>query len=83
MYCKNNLIFSSYIGAAHGLSAILQMLLSFPSYLDRNPDAEQIVKNSVDFFLSLQTASGNFPAAMDDVADDSNELVHWCHGAPG
>lgn len=77
---------TEYLGAAHGLCAILQMLLSFPNYLDRNPEAEHKVKNSVDFLLSLQTGSGNFPCAMNEVEQprsDANELVHWCHGAPG
>lgn len=62
------------------------MLLCFPSYLDRNPDAEQKVRQSVNFLCSLQTVSGNFPCAMDEIEhprSDSNELVHWCHGAPG
>lgn len=82
--CRINECFT--IGAAHGLCAILQMLLTFPSYIDRNPEAEQKVKASVDFLLSLQTPAGNFPCAMDEIEQprsDANELVHWCHGAPG
>lgn len=77
---------TEYLGAAHGLSAILQMLLSFPSYLDRYPEAEQKVQNSIEFFLALQTLSGNFPCSMDEIEyprSDANDLVHWCHGAPG
>lgn len=77
---------TEYLGAAHGLSAILQMLLSFPEYLAANPDAEKDVRQTVDFMLSLQTSSGNFPCAMDEVAiprPEPEELIHWCHGAPG
>ncbi|XP_013776330.1 lanC-like protein 3 [Limulus polyphemus] len=77
---------TEYLGAAHGLSAILQMLLGFPEYLTANPDAERDVRQTVDFMLSLQTSSGNFPCAMDEVAihrPEPEELVHWCHGAPG
>lgn len=74
-------------GAAHGLCAILQMLLSFPVYLHSDPTAEQDVKASVDYLLSLQTRSGNFPCATDELGSrarsEADELVHWCHGAPG
>ena len=36
----------------------------------------------------MQTKSGNFPCAMDEAPPnptrhESEELVHWCHGAPG
>lgn len=77
---------TEYLGAAHGLSGILQMLLSFPSFLQKYPDAEQLIKQSVDYFLTLQLPSGNFPCAMDEVGtprSEAQELVHWCHGAPG
>ncbi|XP_023238201.1 lanC-like protein 3 [Centruroides sculpturatus] len=77
---------TEYLGAAHGLSGILQMLLSFPEFLSRNPEAEQTIKGAVDFMLNLQTANGNFPCAMDEVTHprpEREELVHWCHGAPG
>lgn len=76
-----------YLGAAHGLCAILQILLSFPVYLKNDPRAEEDVKASVDYLLSLQTASGNFPCATDELGSrsrpQSEELVHWCHGAAG
>ncbi|XP_021933931.1 lanC-like protein 3 isoform X2 [Zootermopsis nevadensis] len=78
---------TEYLGAAHGLSGILQMLLSFPACLQSDPAAEQDVKASVDYLLSLQTQSGNFPSAMDELGrrarSEADELVHWCHGAPG
>lgn len=78
---------TEYLGAAHGLSAILQVLLSFPEFLQSQPAAENDVRGAVDFMLSLQQANGNFPTAMDEVGSsrrtESEELVHWCHGAPG
>lgn len=83
MYAYYN---TEYLGAAHGLSGILQMLLSFPEFLSKNPEAEQTIKGAVDFLLSLQAANGNFPPAMDEVTNprsERDELVHWCHGAPG
>ncbi|KAL5009687.1 hypothetical protein ScPMuIL_011992 [Solemya velum] len=79
---------TEYLGAAHGLCSILQMLLSFPEFLKSDPSAEQDIKQSVDFLLSLEQPNFNYPPAMDDVVDrnrrsENDELVHWCHGAPG
>ncbi|XP_066998534.2 lanC-like protein 3 [Anabrus simplex] len=76
-----------YLGAAHGLCSILQMLMSFPNFIHSDPSIENDVKASVDFLLKLQTRNGNFPCAMDEVGSrsrpETDELVHWCHGAPG
>ena len=80
---------TEYLGAAHGLCSILQMLLSAPGYLDSRPDAKADVEGSLRYLLSIQTAEGNFPCAMDEVPGigsarrSEDELVHWCHGAPG
>lgn len=77
---------TEYLGAAHGLSAILQMLLCYPEFLRAQPDAENDVKGAVDFMLGLQQTNGNFPCAMDEVKrkrPEQEELIHWCHGAPG
>lgn len=74
-------------GAAHGLSSILQMLLTVDSYLDSHPEAEKDVKASVDYLLQLQTPDGNFPCSMEEIDPNQRSpeetLVHWCHGAPG
>ncbi|CAH0551293.1 unnamed protein product [Brassicogethes aeneus] len=78
-----------YIGAAHGLSSILQALMSVPGYLNAHPDVKDDVRNCVDYVLGMQTLEGNFPAATDEVGmgrENSglgSDLVHWCHGAPG
>ncbi|XP_073971365.1 lanC-like protein 3 isoform X2 [Rhodnius prolixus] len=78
---------TEYLGAAHGLCAILQMLLSCHSFLEENPTAENDIKETVNYLLSLQTPSGNFPCAMDEIGSNArreeDELIHWCHGAPG
>ncbi|KAF4525896.1 hypothetical protein B566_EDAN013145 [Ephemera danica] len=76
-----------YLGAAHGLCAILQALLSVPGFVNSNPDIERDVRASVDYLLSLQSRPGNFPCALDELGprgrSDDDQLVHWCHGAPG
>ena len=80
---------TEYLGAAHGLCAIIQMLLSVPGYLQQSSDeVVNDIKFSVDYLLSLQTPGGNFPCAMDEappyrLRSDIDDLVHWCHGAPG
>ena len=88
--CKSPLMYSyyetQYLGAAHGLTGILQLLMSVPNYFRHNPSAERDVKASVAFLLSLQTYEGNFPCSMGDLKDPrhpNDELVHWCHGASG
>ncbi|XP_015515778.2 lanC-like protein 3 [Neodiprion virginianus] len=78
---------TEYLGAAHGLSSILQVLIQTPKFLESDPVAEKLVQASVDYLLGLQTKSGNFPCAMDELdrrsRSEIDELVHWCHGAPG
>jgi len=83
------LTFQFLVGAAHGLSSILQMLLSCKEFMKSDPDAERDIRASVDFMLSLMQPNGNIAPAMDEVGPRahhrpaSEELVHWCHGAPG
>merc|ERR1711997_929063 len=57
---------TEYLGAGHGLCAILQMILSVPGYIEQSYGKDD-VKASVDFFLTLQSDLGNFPCAMDEV----------------
>jgi len=77
------------LGAAHGLSSILQMLLSCSEFVKSDADAERDIRASVDFLLSLMQPNGNIAPAMDEIGRGarqrpaSEELVHWCHGAPG
>ncbi|XP_005108704.1 lanC-like protein 3 isoform X2 [Aplysia californica] len=77
---------TEYLGAAHGLCSILQMLLCCPSFLASDPQAARDIKRSVDWLLSLQQPNGNFVPATDELLQprpEGEELVHWCHGAPG
>ncbi|KAL3101164.1 hypothetical protein niasHS_001624 [Heterodera schachtii] len=69
-----------YLGAAHGVSGIYQMMLSFWDLLDAS--AKSALKQSVDWLMSKQFPSGNFPSSSHRIGG-KDELVHWCHGAPG
>ncbi|KAL0963442.1 hypothetical protein UPYG_G00306460 [Umbra pygmaea] len=71
---------TEYLGAAHGLSSVLQMLLCYQEVLS---DGERdLVWQSVDFLMN-QEQNCNWPAELGAVIERENELVHWCHGAPG
>ncbi|XP_060067725.1 lanC-like protein 3 [Ylistrum balloti] len=79
---------TEYLGAAHGLSGILQMLLSFPEFYtcEDSQMAVEDVHKAVDFMLSLEQTNHNYAPAMDEVGrgrPEGEDLVHWCHGAPG
>lgn len=45
------------------------------------PEIERMIRPCVDYMLSLQFASGNFPSSIGSSSGD--KLVQWCHGAPG
>ena len=38
------------------------------------------IENCVEFLVSKQFPSGNFPSSLENETD---KLHHWCHGAPG
>lgn len=73
---------TEYLGAAHGLSGILQVLLMQPEWLD-NEDDEMAVWRAVDWLVERQDAAGDFPTATDSVVRQDRKLMHWCHGAGG
>lgn len=70
----------AYLGAAHGLAGIYFMLLQVkvPSLQDH---IHRLVRPCIDFMLTLRFASGNCPSSLGSSSGDN--LVHWCHGAPG
>lgn len=76
-----------YLGAAHGLCTILQVLISFPCFIKNEQKAMQDIKKCIDILISLQTSTGNFPTKIQELGSkqrpEDDELVHWCHGAPG
>lgn len=71
---------SDYLGAAHGISGILYILLQFPDWC-KEPEVIPWILGSLDHLVSIQMHSGNFPSK--DSGRKDGILVHWCHGAPG
>ncbi|XP_005941323.1 lanC-like protein 2 isoform X1 [Haplochromis burtoni] len=68
-----------YIGAAHGLAGIYYMLMQSGAKV--HPDVlSELVRPSIDYVRHKRFRSGNFPSSL---SNESDRLVHWCHGAPG
>ncbi|XP_047205720.1 lanC-like protein 2 [Girardinichthys multiradiatus] len=68
-----------YIGAAHGLAGIYYMLMQPGARVHPTMLAE-LVRPSIDYVRHKRFRSGNFPSSL---SNESDRLVHWCHGAPG
>ncbi len=68
-----------YIGAAHGLSGILYVLLLSLQFLSR-AHLLALVKASIDRLAVEQLESGNFRSSR---GNNTDRLVQFCHGAPG
>ncbi|CAN9506193.1 unnamed protein product [Ophioblennius macclurei] len=68
-----------YIGAAHGLAGIYYMLMQ-PSAKVHPDLLSELVRPCIDYVRHKRFRSGNFPSSL---SNESDRLVHWCHGAPG
>lgn len=40
----------------------------------------ELVKPSIDYVRHRRFRSGNYPSSL---SNETDRLVHWCHGAPG
>lgn len=77
-----------YLGAAHGILGNLYVLVDAMSLFDGvlskyNKDYSKCVKlveESLDYILTLQYKSGNFPSSL---GKDRDQKLHFCHGATG
>lgn len=67
-----------YVGAAHGYSGILYMLLEAHRYL--NEDQLALIKQAIEFVQGIKYPSSNYPSS---IGSQTDRLIHWCHGAPG
>ncbi|CAH1966130.1 unnamed protein product [Acanthoscelides obtectus] len=70
---------SYYLGAAHGVSGILYLLLQVKQYLP-DDDLLNLIKPTIDYLTTQRFPSGNFPSSL---GRDVDRYVQWCHGAPG
>ncbi|KAM9839878.1 lanC-like protein 2 [Aulostomus maculatus] len=68
-----------YVGAAHGLAGILYMLMQ-PGAKMQPDSLSELVRPTIDYVRHKKFRSGNFPSSL---SNESDRLVHWCHGAPG
>jgi hypothetical protein len=85
---------SWYLGAAHGVSGILQTLLCLePSELTRldrelsGVSARCLIESTIDKLDDYCFPSGNLDSSIhldrDHRKPRTDRLVQWCHGAPG
>lgn len=56
---------------------------SFHDLLDGT--ALRDIESTLDWLLEIQSKNGNFPPSVEEIGinRESNELLHWCHGATG
>ncbi|KZV96123.1 hypothetical protein EXIGLDRAFT_833897 [Exidia glandulosa HHB12029] len=66
------------LSAGHGIAGILLTVLQAPPSAWK-PYIEEILE-TVDCLVDLQMENGNWSVG---VGHPKNDLVHWCHGAPG
>ena len=45
-----------------------------------NSELNNLVRPTIDYLQGIHFPSGNFPSSL---GNNSDKLVHWCHGAPG
>lgn len=70
-----------WLGQSHGSAGVLSQLLDVPELLVEGSDSRRLIEGTVDYIVSKQFASGNFPSEYYN--EDEDELVQWDHGAPG
>lgn len=68
-----------YVGAAHGYVGILYQLLQC-KWLLTDEELNSLIKPTIDYLLTIRYSSGNMPSS---IGSSTDQLVHWCHGAPG
>ncbi|KIK64012.1 hypothetical protein GYMLUDRAFT_162038 [Collybiopsis luxurians FD-317 M1] len=70
-----------YLGAAHGVAGILHVILMCPV----NVIAPYIpdILQTVEWLTTCNDDEGNWPSSLKHEYPRSNNLMQWCHGAPG
>eukprot|EP01083_Nonionella_stella_P211092 763625_1 len=82
-------------GTNHGPTGLIHQFLQawyeYPDVLDpllSNPKYYNALKNTLDFYLTIQLSDGNMPTQINgtcyqNYGNDSDARVQFCHGAPG
>ena len=70
---------SYYLGAAHGISGIIYLLLQAYKYLTES-ELNTLIRPTIDYLSSTSFSGGNYPSSLGSTTD---KYVQWCHGAPG
>ena len=76
----------SFLNIINNISGVLLQLLRVPGFIEHNPEAEKDIRESVNWIVSTQSYDGNFPCSMGELKDPrdyDDQLVQWCHSAPG
>jgi hypothetical protein len=75
-----------YLGAAHGVVGILQMILSLHPDELKELEKEGLLtklRNTINELDAYCLPSGNLDSSIHAESKRSDQLVQWCHGAPG
>ncbi|CAF1071789.1 unnamed protein product [Adineta ricciae] len=74
---------SEYLGAAHGVSGIIYLLLKVAcddSFSSLRQYVNSHLLPTIEFLKTKRLPSGNY---LSSSGSQSDKLVQWCHGAPG
>jgi lantibiotic modifying enzyme len=82
---------TKYLGAAHGVVGILHTLLSLTpeelQSLEETHSAIPLIRQTIGQLDNFCWPSGNLQSSIKVMGtrsgSGSDQLVHWCHGAPG
>uniref|UniRef100_A0A6B2L942 Squalene cyclase C-terminal domain-containing protein n=1 Tax=Arcella intermedia TaxID=1963864 RepID=A0A6B2L942_9EUKA len=81
----HNMIFPEvvFLGQGDGSTGVLTQLMQIPQIM-ANETATSYIKNTLDYYLTIQMPDGNFPTPVQSpYPDQADQLVQWCHGGPG
>jgi len=70
---------SYYLGAAHGLSGIIYILLQAKEYLTEH-ELTNLIQPTIDYLATRKYSTGNYPSSL---GSENDKYIQWCHGAPG
>ncbi|XP_051796781.1 lanC-like protein 2 isoform X2 [Acanthochromis polyacanthus] len=69
-----------YINKEIGADTVDESTITKPAAKIHPDMLSELVRPSIDYVRHKKFRSGNFPSSL---SNESDRLVHWCHGAPG